>query len=496
MKIKYLGTAAAEGWPALFCNCEACKKAKALGGRDIRTRSQSLINDDLLIDFPADTYMHVLNNGFDLSAVKVNLVTHAHMDHWYPKDYGMRGGCYGHNPTSEKMTLAAGKTVVDSYREQAERLDACITDNINVVELKAFEPQIIEGYKITAFPADHDLNRVAFTYLIEKDGQAILYLHDTGLPYDSIYDYLVENKVYVDFVSLDCTNCFIDGYRGHMAMPYDAKVKDILIEKGICDNKTRFYVHHFSHNGNMTYNELGFAGLKYGFNVSFDGCEVDMDSEKNSRYKYEIHCHTSEVSSCGKVKAEDVVRTHHNAGFTGIAITDHYYKGFFDNLGDMDWKEKIDKYLEGYRAAKKAAEPLGMDLILGMELRFAENNNDYLVYGITEELLYNNPMLYEMTPETFSEFVKEHDLVIYQAHPSRKGMVRTDPKYLTGVEVVNGNARHNSRNDRSLEFAVENSLRQCKGSDFHQPEDLDRACMVLDERVKDSIELKNKLLSI
>ena len=28
MKFRYLGTAASEGWPALFCNCEYCLKAK------------------------------------------------------------------------------------------------------------------------------------------------------------------------------------------------------------------------------------------------------------------------------------------------------------------------------------------------------------------------------------------------------------------------------------------------------------------------------------
>ena len=33
MKIKYLGTAAAEGITAVFCECETCKKAIELGGK-------------------------------------------------------------------------------------------------------------------------------------------------------------------------------------------------------------------------------------------------------------------------------------------------------------------------------------------------------------------------------------------------------------------------------------------------------------------------------
>ena len=55
MRIKFLGTAAAEGVPAVFCNCETCKRAKARGGKDVGTRSQILIDDDTLFDFPMDT---------------------------------------------------------------------------------------------------------------------------------------------------------------------------------------------------------------------------------------------------------------------------------------------------------------------------------------------------------------------------------------------------------------------------------------------------------
>ena len=70
MKIKYLGTAAAEGIPAVFCECETCKKAIELGGKNIRTRSQAIIDDKLLIDFPADTYIHSLQYRIMLSDIK------------------------------------------------------------------------------------------------------------------------------------------------------------------------------------------------------------------------------------------------------------------------------------------------------------------------------------------------------------------------------------------------------------------------------------------
>ena len=86
MKLKFLGTAAAEGFPAMFCSCDNCIKARALGGKNLRTRSQAIIDDCLLIDYPADTYSHTITHNIDLLNVKHCLITHIHGDHFYPKD--------------------------------------------------------------------------------------------------------------------------------------------------------------------------------------------------------------------------------------------------------------------------------------------------------------------------------------------------------------------------------------------------------------------------
>ena len=53
MKFQFLGTCAAEGFPALWCDCDNCKKARAIGGRAMRSRSQAIIDDCLLIDDPS-----------------------------------------------------------------------------------------------------------------------------------------------------------------------------------------------------------------------------------------------------------------------------------------------------------------------------------------------------------------------------------------------------------------------------------------------------------
>ena len=42
MKLQFLGTSAAEGIPALFCNCPACQYAYKTGGKEIRMRAGAM----------------------------------------------------------------------------------------------------------------------------------------------------------------------------------------------------------------------------------------------------------------------------------------------------------------------------------------------------------------------------------------------------------------------------------------------------------------------
>ena len=124
MKFQYLGTAAAEGIPAIFCQCENCEKCRKAGGRNIRTRSQAIINDDLLIDFNADSYMHFLNNNTDTSKIKYCLITHTHSDHFYPDDFNMRISGFAHLKDNFPLTLygseIAGKVIEDELRTAIE----------------------------------------------------------------------------------------------------------------------------------------------------------------------------------------------------------------------------------------------------------------------------------------------------------------------------------------------------------------------------------------
>ena len=92
MKLTYLGTAAAEGWPAVFCNCENCKEAARLGGRNIRTRSQALVNDDLLLDhldFFEERGIGIVN----ASPFSMGLLSMRGAPAWHPAPQGLKDAC-------------------------------------------------------------------------------------------------------------------------------------------------------------------------------------------------------------------------------------------------------------------------------------------------------------------------------------------------------------------------------------------------------------------
>lgn len=212
-----------------------------------------------------------------------------------------------------------------------------------------------------------------------------------------------------------------------------------------------------------------------------------------SKYKFDTHVHTKETSVCAQVEAREVVRLYKNAGFEGIIITDHYYESFFQSIEKPSWEDKIDCYLRGYKNAVDEGTKIGFTVLLGIELRFLENANDYLVYGLTEEFLKENPELYKLGLKSFKELIEKKDILIFQAHPYRPRMVVADPRLIHGLEVFNGNPRHESKNDKALLYAKEHGLMLSSGSDFHSVEDLARGGIAFSKKITSSKEFVQEM---
>ncbi len=187
---------------------------------------------------------------------------------------------------------------------------------------------------------------------------------------------------------------------------------------------------------------------------------------------FETHLHTSETSECAELSAEQLVAIYREKGYSGLVVTDHYVDTFFETT-TLSWSDKIERFLLGYRLVKRAGDACGMTVLLGIELRFQHNANDYLVYGVTPEFLRKYPRLYAMNEAAFYALAKQNGLLVIQAHPFRDHNELCPVAYLDGIEVFNGQPKHTNRNEKALEAAQRYGLVGVSGSDCH---DIHSAC--------------------
>lgn len=212
------------------------------------------------------------------------------------------------------------------------------------------------------------------------------------------------------------------------------------------------------------------------------------------KYMYETHFHTAEVSTCARVGAKEAVDIYKKAGYSGVVVTDHFSQDCFENKYEgKDWKEKIDYYLRGYKKAKECATD-DFAVLLALEARF-ENDNDYLVYGVDEDFLYKNEWFTKMTIKQFKKLAEKNQLTVIQAHPFRIDSNITNPRYIDGIEIYNGNRRHDSSNNIAEMWAKKHGFITTSGSDFHEYEDLARGGIALERFVTDVKEFRAELLA-
>ena len=276
MKIKFLGTAAAEGVPAIGCKCRVCKLSREKGGKNMRSRSQALINGELLIEFNPDTLWHSHAYGIDLSEIDHCLITHSHPDHLYLDDIDnfRCDFCHGRERT---INFYAAEDGFNKIKEVGLRPHMGGAVEPHLVEAgKAFT---VEGkYRIMPLPASHNSDTSPVFYSISCGGKKILYAHDTCYFPEEAWAILKEEG-YFDLVSLDCTGCLgIDGrkYVRHMTFSMCLDVIKRMESLHLIDERTVKVVNHFSHNGGQTYDEMAAEADKHGIVVSYDGLEIEV----------------------------------------------------------------------------------------------------------------------------------------------------------------------------------------------------------------------------
>lgn len=214
-----------------------------------------------------------------------------------------------------------------------------------------------------------------------------------------------------------------------------------------------------------------------------------MNTEKY-RYKTELHLHTSPASSCSEIPPEVAVKTYAKLGYDSIVVCNHFYDGMRFR---EDRQQCIDAYLADYDLALEAAEKYGINVILGCEIRFTENANDYLLFGIDREFLDIAYDSLDMGIEKFSKQFRGDGRLLIQAHPFRNGMTEVVPEYLDGIESFNMHPNHNSRVAFASKYAKNHNLIETAGTDFHHPGHEGMAALLTEAEIKTSRDIVDVL---
>jgi phosphoribosyl 1,2-cyclic phosphate phosphodiesterase len=272
MKVKYLGTGAAEGWPEVFCGCQHCRKARIRGGKNIRTRSSVLIDDSMMVDFPPDSYSHVISYGLDFSRLKHLVITHSHQDHFFTDDLKLRKPVFAHLEDNSILNIY-GNMAVGEIMTEILNSNSDLKQYMSFRYIPPFETYIADDIRITPLLASHDRNEDCYIYIFEdKHGKRMLYGNDTGIFPDATWEYI--EGYYFDLVSLDCTTGPEPEGIYHMGIPDNIKIKERMTKTGAADNATKFILTHFSHNGGLLHEQLIELVRPYEFQIAYDGFEV------------------------------------------------------------------------------------------------------------------------------------------------------------------------------------------------------------------------------
>ncbi len=186
---------------------------------------------------------------------------------------------------------------------------------------------------------------------------------------------------------------------------------------------------------------------------------------KEYKYSTELHAHSFPVSGCGKFPAEEVVKTYLSAPTDTLTITNHLNE---HQLVGRTNSELAEYYLSDYYKALEAATGTGLNVALGVEIRFTGVFDDFLVYGISPEDVERMIPYIQTDIHTFYRELKNDRNVILHAHPFRSRMSPTPIGSVDGIETFNTHPGHNSAIALACKLAKKHDFLVSGGSDYHE----------------------------
>ena len=278
-----LGSAAAEGYPAMFCGCPGCQAAWKNGGKDIRLRTAYKISERVRVDFGPDTLAQEYKFNLHSENLRHLFITHPHEDHLYNQLLGYRVRGFSSVPEGHTLTIHGSKGSISTIMQFLWGANLFRGD-LSAYQIKThiweyFETIVPEGedMEFIPLPARHYFDRPnigAAIYVIRNGSKWILIGNDTGYFPDETWKFLEEKKFHFDIVVLDCTYGTRTASDGHMGGERIFDVRNRLETMGSASAETKFVVNHFTHNCRNSHAELEAYFNPRGIAVGWDGMEL------------------------------------------------------------------------------------------------------------------------------------------------------------------------------------------------------------------------------
>ena len=278
--LTFLGTGAAEGFPGVFCACPACERARLAGGRNLKTRSCSLLDETILVDLSPDIFPQALALGINLSKIASIVFTHTHADHL--NLYALM------SRANENAAIfpdaASGTGSIDIFGNEAvgRTIEQGFVENPSFRRERIVYHSIKEGdcfraggLNFHALPANHKKDEDCLLFIVEDGTDSLLYANDTGSLADRFFDIIRDYGKQFSVVSLDCARGLLPG-DGHMGLAEDLATIDRLRAIGAIDGSTTLLLNHFSHMSGVTPDEFNDQIRRYGLSLAFDGLKVEV----------------------------------------------------------------------------------------------------------------------------------------------------------------------------------------------------------------------------
>jgi hypothetical protein len=189
-------------------------------------------------------------------------------------------------------------------------------------------------------------------------------------------------------------------------------------------------------------------------------------------YLYETHLHTCRGSGCASARGRDYIKYYRDSGYTGIFVTEHFFRGNCAVDRRLPWKEWVKEFCRGFEETREEGARRGLDVFFGWEETY--DGDDYLVYGLDREWLLEHPEAARWSRKTQYEAVRAAGGCVIHAHPFRQHYyiqkVSLAPELIDGVEAANAGNQDRSYDALAALYAAKLGLPVTAGSDIHHLE--------------------------